>query len=377
MSRNSKKIKIGLSLVCGAFLVLVVLFVGIYASRLATMASIEKITNRTDGYDLYRMDVKYDYNLNNLVGYGLDNDQKVMDAIIKEALPFLPVKVSPPDFSCSAFSLKTVDGKVLMGRNYDFATNTSAMLVFNEPVDGYRSVAFAALSNLSTRVANEKLKSKFASLAAPFVALDGMNEKGVSIAVLTLDTKPTVQNTGKPNIATSSAIRLVLDKAASTQQAVDLLKGYDMISTANRDYHFYINDASGDGRVVEYDFGGERRELVDTKTRSVTNFFIKYIDKYDEKQDELGNRYGHGKDRYDKMEEVFENANGDFTKTVAWQALKTASQEPGASLTSNTQWSIVFNNSDLTLEFALRRNWDEIIQYDLKTNRVSFKSATK
>lgn len=377
MSRNSQKIKIGLSLVCGFFLVLVVLFVGIYASRLATMASIEKITNRTDGYDLYRMNVKYDYNLNNLVGYGLDNDQKVMDAIIKEALPLLPVKVSPPDFSCSAFSLKTVDGKVLMGRNYDFATNTSAMLVFNEPADGYRSVAFAALSNLSTRVANENLKSKFASLAAPFVALDGMNEKGVSIAVLTLDTKPTVQNTGKPNIATSSAIRLVLDKAASTQQAVELLKGYDMISTANRDYHFYINDASGDGRVVEYDFGGARRELVDTKTRSVTNFFIKYIDKYDEKQDELGNRYGHGKDRYDKMEEVFENANGDFTKTVAWQALKTASQEPGASLTSNTQWSIVFNNSDLTLEFALRRNWDEIIQYDLKTNRVSFKSATK
>lgn len=377
MSRNSQKIKIGLSLVFGAFLVLVVLFVGIYASRLATMASIEKITNRTDGYDLYRMNVKYDYNLNNLVGYGLDNDQKVMDAIIKEALPLLPVKVSPPDFSCSAFSLKTVDGKVLMGRNYDFATNTSAMLVFNEPADGYRSVAFAALSNLSTRVANENLKSKFASLAAPFVALDGMNEKGVSIAVLTLDTKPTVQNTGKPNIATSSAIRLVLDKAASTQQAIDLLKGYDMISTANRDYHFYINDASGDGRVVEYDFGGARRELVDTKTRSVTNFFIKYIDKYDEKQDELGNRYGHGKDRYDKMEEIFENANGDFTKTVAWQALKTASQEPGASLTSNTQWSIVFNNSDLTLEFALRRNWDEIIQYDLKTNRVSFKSATK
>lgn len=377
MSRNSQKIKIGLSLVFGAFLVLVVLFVGIYASRLATMASIEKITNRTDGYDLYRMNVKYDYNLNNLVGYGLDNDQKVMDAIIKEALPLLPVKVSPPDFSCSAFSLKTVDGKVLMGRNYDFATNTSAMLVFNEPADGYRSVAFAALSNLSTRVANENLKSKFASLAAPFVALDGMNEKGVSIAVLTLDTKPTVQNTGKPNIATSSAIRLVLDKAASTQQAIDLLKGYDMISTANRDYHFYINDASGDGRVVEYDFGGARRELVDTKTRSVTNFFIKYIDKYDEKQDELGNRYGHGKDRYDKMEEIFENANGDFTKTVAWQALKTASQEPGASLTSNTQWSIVFNNSDLTIEFALRRNWDEIIQYDLKTNRVSFKSATK
>lgn len=38
--------------------------------------------------------------------------------------------------------------------------------------------------------------------------------------------------------------------------------------------------------------------------------------------------------------------------------------------TSNTQWSILFNNTDLTLEFAFRRNWEQILDYDLKTNTV-------
>ena len=93
-----------------------------------------------------------------------------------------------------------------------------------------------------------------ANIAAPFICLDGLNEKGVSIAVLTLDSEPTFQRTGKPVIATTLAIRLVLDRAATTQEAVDILKQYDMMASSGRDYyHSYINDASGDGRAVEYD----------------------------------------------------------------------------------------------------------------------------
>jgi len=37
---------------------------------------------------------------------------------------------------------------------------------------------------------DESLKKKLATLTAPFICLDGMNEKGVSIAVLTLDSEP-------------------------------------------------------------------------------------------------------------------------------------------------------------------------------------------
>lgn len=148
------------------------------------------------------------------------------------------------------------------------------MLVYCTPQNGYKSVAFAALDNISANTPDESMKKKLATLTSPFICLDGMNEKGVSIAVLTLDSEPVFQNTGKPTIATTLAIRLVLDRAASTQEAVDLLKEYDMFASSGRDYHFYITDASGDGRVIEYDCDSETRELVDTRSEAVTNFFV-------------------------------------------------------------------------------------------------------
>ena len=81
--------------------------------------------------------------------------------------------------------------------------------------------------------------------------------------------------------------------------------------------------------------------------------------------------YGHGKDRYDKIEKVFEASNDQFTNETAWNALIAASQTPkDEDITSNTQWSIVFNNTDKTLEFVLHRNWSDVISYDLNTNQV-------
>ena len=167
---------------------------------------------------------------------------------------------------CTAFTMTDNQNQVHMGRNYDFKLDTSAMLVYCTPPNGYKSVAFAALDNISANTPDESMKKKLATLTSPFICLDGMNEKGVSIAVLTLDSEPVFQNTGKPTIATTLAIRLVLDRAASTQEAVNLLKEYDMFTSSGRDYHFYITDASGDGRVIEYDCDSETRELVDTRS---------------------------------------------------------------------------------------------------------------
>lgn len=149
--------------------------------------------------------------------------QSLVDAIVEEALPILPVQIDVPDFGCSAFTLQEADGDILMGRNYDFRRDTSAMLVYCEPEDGYKSVGFAALDNISANTPEESMKKKLATLTAPFICLDGMNEKGVSIAVLTLDSEPVHQNTGKPVIGTTLAIRLILDRAASTAEAVELL----------------------------------------------------------------------------------------------------------------------------------------------------------
>ena len=340
-------------------------FLGIYFTRIQTIGSIEQLTDYEDGYNLYRMDVKYDYSIENVIDRGIEDDQMMIDSMIKEVLPLLPVTIKVPNFGCTSFSLTDMDGDVHMGRNYDFKRDTSAMLVYCTPKDGYKSVAVAALDNVSANVPDENIKKKLASLAAPFICLDGINEKGVSISVLTLDSEPVRQNTGKPVISTTLAIRLVLDRAATTEEAVELLRSYDMYSASGRDYHFYITDASGDGRVVEYDCESETRELVATPTEAVTNFFILYKEKALPNQ--KNGIYGHGRERYDAVMKVLEEEKGNYTNDTVWKAMKSAAQNPNpVDVTSNTQWSVSYNNTDLTAEIAIRRNWEDIIHFELE-----------
>jgi choloylglycine hydrolase len=369
MNKVKKRILIVLVAILAVIVLAAVAFLGLYFTRIQTFSSIEQLTDYEDGYNLYTMDVQYDYNLDNIIDYGIKDDQTMIDAILKEALPLLPVKIEAPNFGCTAFSLTDTDGDVHMGRNYDFSKDTSAMLVYCAPKDGYKSIAFAALDNVSANVPDENIKTKMASLTAPFVCLDGMNEKGVSIAVLTLDSEPVHQNTGKSVISTTLAIRLVLDRAATTEEAVELLRGYDMFASSGRDYHFYINDASGDGRVIEYDINGEPRELIDTPSEAVTNFLIRYKDEVLPNQ--KNGIYGHGKERYEAVLKVLETEKGNYTGDTVWNAMKSAAQDPNPDdVTSNTQWSISYNNTDLTADIAIRRNWDDVTHCELE-NKVT------
>lgn len=366
-----KTIKVILAVVLAVVLLGVGAFGVLYAGRIKTMSSIQKITDYSDGYNLYRMNVEYDYQLDNIIKRGISDDQSMIDAILAEALPLLPVKIKAPKFGCTAFTLTDENGQTHMGRNYDFKRDTSAMLVYCTPKNGYKSVAFAAMDNVSANVPDENLKKKLASLTAPFICLDGMNEKGVSIAVLTLDSTPVHHDTGKPTIATTLAIRLVLDRAATTQEAVDLLRGYDMFASSGRDYHFYITDASGDGRAVEYDCDSPTRELVDTKIEAITNFYAIYKEKVLPNQ--KNGIYGHGRERYDAVMEVLETQS-PYTDATVWEALKASSQDPNpVDITSNTQWSINFNNTARTASIAIRRNWQDVTVYALDSNEITAK----
>lgn len=345
-------------------------FIGVYYTRFQSMNTVEKLTDYEDGYNLYRMDILYDYDLDRIIDYGMEDTQTTIRALLRESLPFLPVHIELPSFSCSAFTMAESDKDICMGRNYDFKNDTSAMMVHCTPKDGYESIAFAALNNIGADAADESIRSKLAALTGPFICLDGLNEKGVSIAVLTLDSEPTVQDSGKPNISTSLAIRLVLDRAATTEEAVELLKNYDMIATAERDYHFYITDASGDGRVVEYDCESKDRELKATPTDAVTNFYILYKDRVEPNQ--KNGIYGHGRERYDIIEEILDEEKGNYSDETAWRALREASQDPNPEdVTSNTQWSIVYNNTELTAQIAIRRRWSDVKSFSIEENGIT------
>ena len=337
---------------------LIAVFCIFYASRFRTMATLQKHSDYDDGYNLYSMTVKYDYSIDDIINYGYEDTQGFVDAVVKESLPILPVHIQLPNFGCSAFRTITDDSHVLMGRNYDFKLDTSALMVRCEPKDGYKSIAFAALDNIGADEADASLKTKMACLTAPFICLDGVNEKGVSIAVLTLPSEPTIQNTGKPKLATSLLIRLVLDRAATTDEAIELISRYDMLSANGRDYHFFISDATGASVVVEFDCESEDREMVVTPTDAVTNFFMMYTEKVLPNQ--KNGIYGAGKERWEAIMNVLSDNEGAVNREVAWEALRAAAQDPNPEdITSNTQWSIVFDNGEGTAEISLRRRFED------------------
>lgn len=339
-------------------------YVKFYRARNKTIATIEKVTDYSD-YNLYTMGVRYDYDIDRIVSRGITDTESCLDAIVKEAFPLIPIKVEVPSFGCSAFTMKCADGTVLMGRNYDFKLNTSAMMVRCAPTKGYKSIAFCALDNISADDALKNNKTKLACLTAPFVCLDGVNEKGVSIAVLTLDSEPTVQHNDKPAIGTTLAIRLVLDRAATTAEAVELLSEYDMVSVNGRDSHFYITDATGDGRVIEYDPLSEDRKMIVTPSDAITNFYACYKDNVLPNQH--NGIYGHGLERYNRILDVFAKYDGNLSEEAAWTALTAASQVPNPDeVTSNTQWSIVFSNTNATAKIALRRDWGNVNFFSVK-----------
>lgn len=63
--------------------------------------------------------------------------------------------------------------------------------------------------------------------------------------------------------------------------------------------------------------------------------------------------------------------DGNIPADTAWRALQAAAQEPNPEeVTSNTQWSLVYDNTALTAQIVIRRDWNTVTGYDLNTNRI-------
>ena len=64
--------------------------------------------------------------------------------------------------------------------------------------------------------------------------------------------------------------------------------------------------------------------------------------------------------------DVLDAHTGAQDEAVAWKALRAAAQEPNPEdITSNTQWSVVFDNTEPAAAITLRRHWGDIDAFAL------------
>ena len=251
-SKSKKKIKsIAISISCIILVFVITLGVILY-SRLATMSSIEKINN-----GFYKLTYKHDYNLDAALDAGITNVSELDEFLSKEMYFGFPINANINDYGCSAFLTQNNDSKYLAGRNFDCPV-TDTLIIYTDSKEGYSSIGMLPLANIWVSETDENLYSptsfsgKSAMLAAPYMCTDGVNEKGLSIATLDLDPNETHQDTVKDKIFIPVAVRLLLDRAANVDEAINLLKQYDMHTWAGSTQHLFVSDSSGRAVVIEW-----------------------------------------------------------------------------------------------------------------------------
>ncbi len=278
---------------------------------------------------------------------GASSDREVAEYLGGRLLSDLPgLLFGGNPFGCSTLSVQRRDGGYFFGRNFDWNT-CSALIVSSRPAQGYASISTVNLDFIKAGgVDISGLPDSVQAIIALYAPLDGMNEKGLAVSVNMIQDSDTIeQNTDKPDITTTTAIRLLLNQAADVEEAIFLLEQYDMHASMGMMVHFAIADADGRSVAVEY----VNNEMTVTDTQIVTNFYIAQGEKYG-----IGTSQSHL--RYDILHEAL-NAEGVMNAEEVRNALDSVSKDNFGEFES-TEWSIVMNQETKEMTYYHRENYD-------------------
>lgn len=157
---------------------------------------------------------------------------------------------------------------------------------------------------------------------------------------------------------TTTAIRLVLDKAATVEEAIELLKQYNIYFSGGIECHYLIADASERSVIAKY----VNKELcvveADAAYQIASNFIA-----YDGLN--IGECFTEF-ERYDMVQNAIET-NGDILEEhQAVQLLSEVGVFNGD--TDKLQWSVLYNLTTSNGEIFAHRNTDLITKFYLPVN---------
>lgn len=307
----------------------------------------EEIQELEDGLSVVRYEGNYGFS-EFLEQGGANGDAEVaaylMDSISAGGLNIL---FGGNPFGCSTLSVENENGGYLFGRNFDW-NSCDALIVSARPEEGYASVSTVNRDFISASgVDISSLPDNVQAIVALYAPLDGMNEQGLAISVNMIQDSASIdQDTNKPDITTTTAVRLLLDQAATVEEAVELLSQYDLHASMNMMIHFALADAQGNSVVVEY----IENEMHVTPTSVITNFYLTEGEKYG-----IGTEQSH--ERYEILMERISNQES-MTENEVREALDSVSKDNFGQEFESTEWSIVMNQETKELTYFHRENYE-------------------
>lgn len=320
-------------------MLIAVIAVGIVLyGRIATIMSAKQV-----GEQLYTVNYKQSYHLDKALEANITSEKELFNFICDEFYFGYDVDSNVQEFACSAFLTETLDGKRLVGRNFDFS-ETETLSVYTHPKDGYASYSTVDLDVMAVGAPNDtevmSLTGKLAMLAAPYLCVDGMNEKGLSVSLLDLPTEETHENTEKPDLLIIIAVRMLLDRAASVDEAIDMLSQYDIHTVESVTQHIFAADKSGRAVVIEWHKG----EMKVVESNVCTNFRLS--------AKSLDGDFSGQCDRFDTITELLSKSPQN-SPNEAMDILNVAS-------VTWTQWSCVYHLDDFSVDIVTNNDFKNI-----------------
>lgn len=236
----------------------------VWADEIATVSSFTHLRGRNDDNNegsIYSMKVRGGFYFDDfLASGGASNDGELINFITDHITRgLIDLTIEQTDIGCSAFIAKTPSGDVLFGRNYDF-DKTNVCLTLADPGNGrHASFSTVDLNYVGMDIDSdvEGLMDKITCLASPYAPLDGINDAGVSCGIfMSYQGAQTVatdqRDASKSDITSTTMLRMILDYADNVDEAVELVKKYNLHDSANTSFHYMIADATGKSAILEW-----------------------------------------------------------------------------------------------------------------------------
>lgn len=388
MKRNSLS-KLLRRIACALAALVIALAVAVFAlwhNELTTLASFQKLSDRDEAHRdgaVYQINFSGDYFFDEFLSQGgASNDAELISFITRSITKgIIPMHIKTSSIACSAFTADTQSGDRVFGRNYDFsATNTA--IVYTDPGEGrHASYSTIDLSFLGLDADKdvETIGQKFLTLAAPYVPLDGINDAGVACGIFMSyqgegKGTPTDTQTDRPDLTSTTLLRLILDYADSVEDAVALAQQYDLHDSASSCFHYMVADSTGRSAILEWvgtdadhDADGAQRQLnvlwndtdalSDSADWQVVTNFIKTPGYYDGTSAEMK-----GLDRYEHLAAALRETDGIVAdKDAAMDLLASVGRRTwnNDDSNSNTVHSVVYDLTDKSVLWVGNEHYGE------------------
>jgi len=341
---------IGIILASLVFLIVVLLF-----NELRSLQSIEQV----DDFPMYTMTYYGDYGFDEFLKEGAKDDSSIEQFVTKRLLKGIPVDLGVVGDGCTAFVAENEAGELIYGRNFDYDYSPSLQLI-TTPENGYRSISTVNLNfagygkdNLPDGLSLDSI----ATLSAPYLPVDGMNEKGFAVALLVVPEAPIDQDETKVSLNTTTAVRLLLDKAATVDEAVELLESYNIYFSGDLACHFLVADALGNSALIEF-WDGELQVVTSPEDYQIASNFIAY--------NNLNIGIGYDEfERYNKVKDTLISNSGKINEEAAVNLLTSIGLKDNDTADDLLQWSVIYNLTNRTGRIFADHNTDNIQYFDL------------